>query len=503
MLDIFFTNKIPSTQSEWTDELIAVASIFNEFDGLPLDYDEIVARFEVISKRLVNTRDSSDYRDEYGAYASFLGIMNFEKSSASWICRINKRAQKYLCDTIPDPEAFLRWQLALFQYPNPIGGGFQTNGTLRIEPKSLKKRTELIKKGVKTSPFRLIMRVLVSLAENFSPKEAYLTFDEIWDCLFTKDEAISTFEPNGKMLASEVAKYRHTKNNSTNSYPQKSLRNLHILGHTGVIAYERDSKSKTKKLILVREACDENTDLGKIARTIANLKTHFSVPNSAANNDEIGEWTRNSLESGSWADYYSGLEIPIDTATTILQSVTSLIDDLSPTINQTPSAPLHDFNQTRKIRSRRLTARKASIEETEVLREKANMQHRAMVALLANRLTALGITPLFNVFIDVAANMPSKKMLFEVKSCRIENLLAQVRKGVSQLYEYRYRHEEMNGAKPVLMLEQKPKDNLAWLVDYLIKDRGIALCWLEGDETLAAPAACEDCLGQIVHRIEP
>lgn len=142
MLDVFFTNKIPSTQSEWTDELIAVASIFNEFDGSPLDYDDIVARFEVISKRIANTRDSADYRDEYGAYASFLGIMNFEKSAASWICRMNKRAQKYLCDTIPAPEAYLRWQLALFQYPNPIGGGFQSNGTFRIEQKSSKKRIE-------------------------------------------------------------------------------------------------------------------------------------------------------------------------------------------------------------------------------------------------------------------------------------------------------------------------------------------------------------------------
>lgn len=157
MLDVFFTNKIPNTQSEWTDELIAVASIFNEFDGLPYDYDEIVARFEVISKRLPNTRDSADYRDEYGAYASFLGIMNFEKSQQNWICRMNKRAQKYLCDTIPDPEAYLRWQLALFQYPNPIGGGFQKNGTLRIEPNSLKKRVEHFFKSYRTNPLQLLL----------------------------------------------------------------------------------------------------------------------------------------------------------------------------------------------------------------------------------------------------------------------------------------------------------------------------------------------------------
>src|SRR6516165_5163792 len=100
MLDIFLTNKIPSTQPGWTDELIRVASIFNEFDGEPFDYDQIIDRFATISRRVPDARDSADYRDEYGAYGSYLGLMNFEESSTGegWICRMNKRAQSLLCD---------------------------------------------------------------------------------------------------------------------------------------------------------------------------------------------------------------------------------------------------------------------------------------------------------------------------------------------------------------------------------------------------------------------
>jgi hypothetical protein len=137
------------------------------------------------------------------------------------------------------------------------------------------------------------------------------------------------------------------------------------------------------------------------------------------------------------------------------------------------------------------------------LQEKANLQHREIVSLLGSRLTAIDAKPQSNIFIDVAADMKTKKMLFEVKSCNATNLLSQTRKGVSQLYEYRYRHDELRNAKPVLVLGTEPTDDLHWLIDYLIRDRGIAVCWLEADDILAAPSACSDCLEAIVHRLAP
>ncbi len=105
MLDVFFNNKIPSTQPGWTDELIRVASIFNEFDGEHYDHDILIERFATISRRVPDARDSADYRDEYGAYASYLGIMNYEQDgNDGWIHQVNPRAKNLLCSVEPDPK---------------------------------------------------------------------------------------------------------------------------------------------------------------------------------------------------------------------------------------------------------------------------------------------------------------------------------------------------------------------------------------------------------------
>lgn len=505
MLDIFLSNKIPSTADGWTDELIRVASIHNEFDGLPYDYNEIAGRFAAISTRVPGVRDSSDYRDEYGAYVSYLGLMHYEKDPAGsgWICRMSKPAKSFLCDALPDPEAFMRWQLALFQYPNPIGAAFQKNGTLRVEHKSLEKRLQQVNNGVKTIPLRLILRVLLSLSNNYEPAQAYVTFREIWGNLFKNPNAVGTFDPDGIALAAEIIEARGKVSGSLPSLgtnATNALRNLHIFSHTGLINYNVTSKGG--ELRLVAEATDNNSVLANIARTIANMSTYFDVPSQGISKDDLKKWSRSQLESGAWAEYYSGNEIPTGTSSALLVPVATLTDNLFTTDTLGASAPLRDFTEERQARAARLSSRKANPEETAILREKANLQHRAIVSLIVDRLRAQDTAPLSNIFIDVAALQP-KKLLFEVKSCRLDNMLAQVRKGVSQLYEYRYRHSDMEGAKPVLVLEKKPSNGLEWLINYLVKDRQIALCWLEGDAELAAPAACEDCLGKIVNRLDP
>ena len=136
MLDIFFSNKIASTSDNWTDELILIASIFNQFDGLPYSRSDIDAAFETISTRVPDARDASDYRDEYGAYGSFLGLVNYEAVGNSWVCRTTAQAKEFLCGILPDPQSFIRLQMSLFQYPNPVGGAFNENGKLRIEHSS-------------------------------------------------------------------------------------------------------------------------------------------------------------------------------------------------------------------------------------------------------------------------------------------------------------------------------------------------------------------------------
>lgn len=509
MLDIFFSNKIPSTNDGWTDELIRVASIFEEFDGLPFSYEDIVDRFATISNRYPDARDEADYRDEYGAYASYLGLMHYEQDLAleQWTCRVPEQSKILLCGVLPDPEAFMRLRLSLFQYPNPIGTIYHENGTLHAEPLSLRKRVELAQNGVRTVPFRLILGVLLSLADQFDRDQAYLTYPEIWACLFTQVAAVGTEFPNYEQLAISVMDFRQVNPNGTGvNIPSNALRNLHIFRHTGLIVYREARRNNQRRLELIPEACDPSTQLGKIARTIANLNLFFPVPDRTATEDEIKQWTLDTMESGDWARYYSGDSVSLESANLILQPVTSIADNLfnPPGLGFGAAlVELQGWQQEQSSRARKRTERRANPEETEILRERANLKHREMVNLIASRLRALGEIPLFNDFIDVATTTPGNEKLFEIKSCRPENLLSQVRKGVSQLYEYRYRHPDLQDGNPVLVLEQRPENELEWVIDYLINDRQIMACWLEGDDTLAAPASCEAVLGQLANRYEP
>ena len=493
MLDIFFNNKIPSSKYEWTDELIRVATIFNDFNGQKYDRALIVERFEEISNRVADARDAADYRDEYGAYPGFLGVASYEQSASGWTCRVSRQVQELLCSSLPDPRSYVRLQMALLQYPNPIGAAFRENGTLTIEPRAQAKRVAQVQGGVKTVPFRLFLRVLLALHDEHGPTEARLSYPEIWHCLFRKQEAIGTFDPDGSALARNVMKFRARP---LDGYNVNALRNLHILKHTGIIS---QAKSSTI-LRLAPGAGDADLEIGRVARSIADMTTHFDIPGQSASQDEIRDWARQCSEDGSWASYYSGGELTSNSLEVLVASSAEIDSTLLTGAGLGPGAPLLNFGRERQARAKSMR-RPASREETEALREKANLRHRVLVQLLAERLRAHDVTPESNVFVDLCCLAP-KKMLFEAKSCRPENLLSQIRKGVSQLYEYRYRHDELNGAKLVLALESRPEGSLDWLLDYLVDDREIAVCWLEGEDNLTCPSWCQDCLGPIVNRIE-
>ena len=66
--------------------------------------------------------------------------------------------------------------------------------------------------------------------------------------------------------------------------------------------------------------------------------------------------------------------------------------------------------------------------------------------------------------------------LFEMKSTTDDNPHAQIRRGLSQLYEYRY-IQNVKEAKLVLVIENPlPREN-RWMENYLINDRGVPLVW--------------------------
>jgi hypothetical protein len=109
-------------------------------------------------------------------------------------------------------------------------------------------------------------------------------------------------------------------------------------------------------------------------------------------------------------------------------------------------------------------------------RERATTSHETLVKLMAERLRQRGVLPKANRYIDLSARWEETDYLFEMKSTTDDNPHAQIRRGLSQLYEYRY-IQNVKEAKLVLVIENPlPREN-RWMENYLINDRGVLLVW--------------------------
>ncbi len=75
-----------------------------------------------------------------------------------------------------------------------------------------------------------------------------------------------------------------------------------------------------------------------------------------------------------------------------------------------------------------------------------------------------------------------------------ESLLDQIRKGLSQLYEYRYRYKSVINDKHIslcLVLPESP-DSIPWIIEYLCIDREINICWFNENDDLLWPTICSE-----------
>ena len=277
MLDVFLTNKIASTLPNWTDELVIIANILNKFDGVLYSPQDIKDEFNGISNRLPGARDESDYRDEYGAYSSFLGIMYFERIPDGWVCRMNKFAKRYLCGILPDPQAYVRRQLSLFQYPNPIGVKYNASGSFGLEPNSKRKRYVQVKEKININPFRAILSILISLLDEHGSSQSYLTIQEIAINVFANPLLTNTkIGRNG--IIDDILESRNTvlSSASTSTYSQNAVRNLHIIAHTGLIQKENNVYR------LHPDVLDTKSRAYHLANSITQMISVFDTPMSLA-----------------------------------------------------------------------------------------------------------------------------------------------------------------------------------------------------------------------------
>jgi len=124
--------------------------------------------------------------------------------------------------------------------------------------------------------------------------------------------------------------------------------------------------------------------------------------------------------------------------------------------------------------------------------ERANNAHRTLVNIVAERIRIAGGIPKSNQFIDLAATL-ERDYIFEMKSTIVSNVNAQVRKGISQLYEYRYLENKPN-ASLILVVENPLTHGESWILDYMETDRNIHLVW-DGDNNLYGSQNTREQLG--------
>jgi len=122
-----------------------------------------------------------------------------------------------------------------------------------------------------------------------------------------------------------------------------------------------------------------------------------------------------------------------------------------------------------------------SYDVDKVKQERANIAHTKLINLVSERIRDHGGIPKSNQLIDLAVKF-DHNFLFEMKSTNDENVRNQVRKGLSQLYEYRYLQNKPD-AKLILAIENPLDEKKQWMIDYIENDRGIFLIW-DGENNL-------------------
>lgn len=133
------------------------------------------------------------------------------------------------------------------------------------------------------------------------------------------------------------------------------------------------------------------------------------------------------------------------------------------------------WDRTRPRRSGRTTAT-ATVDL--VLRERASAAHHMLEELTAEAARTLGYDPRYNEHIDMYFDTSHEPVLAEIKSSNHKNYHSQIRKGISQLFEYRFIYDGLFGQCPTLALimECPPPRSKNWLPEYL-ESLGIILAW--------------------------
>ena len=508
MIVDLFSHKIHSSGDEWPDKLSELAAIFGEFDGELFDRAKIERRLQKISPRSSYLTgkggriDPSKFRDEISAYPAYLGLYFLEPSSSGWVVRVSATAKRFLLREEPDVASFLRLQLPLFQYPNAMGAVYKSfTNNLRIQANARDRALEYIGQGIHLSPIRLIAVALMADSElrGLDLHQASVTFAEVFG-LANTPRTNKQARPSLDRVTAALKALRKSKV----PVPVKHESRFHILRHTEMFLLEHSAISLRRTM--------NQSDADQLARqldAIYDIDRQFSGFDGCTGGKDIED----VIANGDWGRYFDGVRI---LPSRIVQTLTS--DDAldaslplepeaegaapiipTPVANlypfrdrgSAPSTP-HPYNRRREM---------ADPELSRIKRQRRNLAHKELIDRMDGWLRSLGAKPKENEHIDLFAHIPDDgSFIFEMKSGG-ESLLDQIRKGLSQLYEYRFRYRNNIEDEDVflcLVLPENPK-SLPWVTDYLCEDREISLCWFDNSGALEWPDACANRMEVLSH----
>lgn len=500
MIVDLFSHKIHSSGDEWPEKLAELAAIFSEFDGHTYNRAAFEERLSRISPRAsyvgssTGRGDVSKFRDEISAYPAYLGLYFLEQSPSGWVVRMSETAKRFLVREEPDVASFLRLQLSLFQYPNAMGARYTSfTNRLHIQENASHRTLGFVSEGVHLSPLRLISLALKADAQLHSKSvlQAAVSYDEIFG-LANSPELNQQALPSMSKVVSALDEIRHGKR----SVPEKYESRFHTLRHTEIFVLERGT-------VRLRNGVND-ADRDQLLRqidAICSIDNQFNGFDDCTTGQDIEE----VIASGEWGKYFDGVRmLPSE----IVEALTS--DRALEVVNREPPAvedvpvlprpmaeiyPLRERGRTPPpVRPFDRRREMADPELTRIKRQRRNLAHKELIDKMDLWLRSLGARPQENEHIDMFAKIPDDgSFIFEMKSGG-DSILEQIRKGLSQLYEYRFRYSGMIGEGDVslcLVLPESPT-SIPWITEYLCKDREINVCWFEEGGNLAWPEACAE-----------
>jgi len=508
ILDLF-SHKIHSSGDEWPEKLAELAAIFGEFDGQLYNRAAFEERLQQISPRASylasdaaagprtagGRLDVSKFRDEISAYPAYLGLYFLERSAAGWVVRISETTKRFLLREEPDVASFLRLQLPLFQFPNAMGATYRSfTNSLRLQANVRDRVLEYIGQGVHFSPVRLIAVALKADAElrGVNVLGASVTFDEVFG--LANAEGINQLAlPPTDRVAAALDDIRQ----GNIAVPERYESRFHTLRHTEMFVVERG----TVKLRDSVNAADQN-QLRLQLEAICSIKSQFDGFDDCTTGQDIED----VIASGAWGRYFDGVRVlpsNIVEALTNDQALGAVLR-LEPVPPGEPAVPPQPVAEIYPLRERTNTPppvraydrrrEMADPELTRIKMQRRNLAHKELIDKMDDWLRRLGAQPKESDHIDLFAKIPGDgSFIFEMKSGG-ESILEQIRKGLSQLYEYRYRYRGTIGEPDIalcLVLPERPA-GIPWVTEYLCEDRDINVCWFERNGDLAWPELCAE-----------